>query len=109
MFDPAKPVTTRRGSRVEIVAIRPGLKQPIIGLLFDSDGDADVFQWCADGRFLEGHSSSGSDLINVGPVPVFGHNRHVVWKHEGDVVSTYCFATSEDAAAHIVAALNGAK
>lgn len=57
-----KTVKTRGGFDVEIIAVRPELKQPIIGILKFEECPDELEQWYMDGSFVE-NSKVTLDLV----------------------------------------------
>lgn len=62
-FKVGDKVKTRNGTDVEIVCVDERAKQPIIGLVFWTDGEVTSISWYEDGAFLRGRNEDGLDLI----------------------------------------------
>jgi hypothetical protein len=70
-LDLSRPVRTRGGDRVTILATGIRNEQPIVGLLHQEEGD-EPHIWSLDGSFLRGPGRRPSplDLINVDDEPL---------------------------------------
>lgn len=65
-FDPTKPVRTRDGRAVRILATnKAGSEYPIVALVMGADGKERADSFTASGRCYDDGVSSRSDLFNV--------------------------------------------
>ena len=99
-FDAAKPVQTRDGRKVRIVATRSG-DFPIVALLTESNGEEVVQVYTADGGYwLNARTGSVNDLVNVPTERVFYVN---VYPNDGHVIHPTVESADEDASSQRVA------
>lgn len=65
-FDPTKPVQTRNGRPVRILATdRKHGEYPIVGLITRPCGEEELETWTKDGKTIDATSSHRNDLVNV--------------------------------------------
>jgi len=70
-LDLTKPVQTRDGRPVRILANDMKADQPVVGVVTNNDGREFVAQWDVSGKFYQRSTHEGpTDLINVPPKPV---------------------------------------
>ncbi len=70
-LDLTKPVQTRDGRPVRILANDMKADQPVVGVVTNNDGREFVAQWDVSGKFYQRSPHEGpTDLINVPPKPV---------------------------------------
>ena len=74
MIDFSKPIETRDGRKVRILATDVKCKfYPVVAVLMDDDGDESVDSYTADGKYsVEGCGCEGDDLVNV-------PEKHTLW------------------------------
>ena len=75
-LDLTKPVQTRDGRPVRILANDMKTDQPVVGVVTNNDGREFLAQWDVSGKFYQRSPHEGPiDLINVPPKPVkyYGH------------------------------------
>ncbi len=65
MLDLTKPVQTRSGHKVRILATDVNDTQPVVGIVTYEDRSESVECWGCDGRFVSGGDSTDLDLVNV--------------------------------------------
>lgn len=83
MLDLTKPVQTRGGRKVRILATDAGRNQPVIGLLAGDKYTESLESWGLDGRYRsDAKEESSMDLVNVPEVHVrylnlYGGTLHI--------------------------------
>ena len=77
-LDLTKPLQTRDGRSVRVVATDMYGIQPIVAIITDEYGDEDVETFTQDGHFFHDLSYSDSDLVNVPEDEVDGDRKYVL-------------------------------
>ena len=91
-LDLTKPVQTRDGRPVRILANDMKADQPVVGVVTNNDGREFVAQWDVSGKFYQRSPHEGpTDLINVPPKPV-KYYAHVYRRPNGCVWIGNCGA-----------------
>ena len=62
-FKVGDKVKTRNGKDVEIVCVDERARQPIIGLVFWTDGEVTSASWYEDGTYIKGRPDHTLDLV----------------------------------------------
>lgn len=65
MLDLTKPVQTRGGDAVRIVATDVRSAQPIVAIVSEDGKDEEVWTYCLDGSFFDSLEPSTMDLVNI--------------------------------------------